>query len=235
MPVLRNLKPELALCASLALALLALNAVGQTKVRFAELPNFHLVNQQLYRGAQPKAGGLQRLKEIGIKTIVNLRGADEHTQLEEQEARALGLRYFNIALPEFSKPKDEDVQHALGLINDAENQPVFVHCRRGADRTGTIIAAYRITHDGWSASEAKQEAEKHGMSWTQRGMKHYIEEFYRQQQTRRGNGRLSDSCVPLNLYRIILYQASLRIPDQNNIVFTRTARNRNSFSVARPG
>jgi protein tyrosine/serine phosphatase len=182
MPTPRTLKPGTALMTSVVLLTLALNVFAQNEVRFAELPNFHLVNSQLYRGAQPKAGGLQRLKQIGIKTIVNLRGADERTQAEEQEARTLGLRYYHVALPEFSKPKDEDVQQVLELINAPENQPVFVHCRRGADRTGTIIASYRITHDGWTAAEAKKEAKKYGMSWTQRGMKHYIEEFYKQRK-----------------------------------------------------
>ncbi len=171
--------------ASIILLVLVPNAVVQTQVREAALPNFHLVNTQLYRGAQPKPGGLKRLKTIGVRTIVNLRGADEHTQEEEQEAAMLGLRYYNVALPEFSKPNDQEVQRVLDLINAPDNQPVFVHCRRGADRTGTIIAAYRITHDGWTAAEAKKEADKYGMSWTQRGMKHYIDEFYRQNQDRR--------------------------------------------------
>jgi protein tyrosine/serine phosphatase len=181
------MKPGIALMTSALVITLVLSAVAQTEVRYAELPNFHLVNSQLYRGAQPKSGGLQRLKTIGVKTIVNLRGSDEHTQAEEQEARTLGLRYYNVALPEFSKPKDADVERVLDLINAPENQPVFVHCRRGADRTGTIIASYRITHDGWTAAQAKKEAEKYGMTWTQRGMKHYIDEFYKQRQLRPGN------------------------------------------------
>lgn len=186
MSAVRNLK-SCVLLASIIWLTLAPNALAQTEVREEALPNFHLVNAQLYRGAQPKTGGLKRLKEIGVKTIVNLRGADEHTREEEQEAGASGLRYYNVVLPEFSKPKGQDVQRVLELIDAPENQPVFVHCRRGADRTGTIIAAYRITHDGWTAADAKKEAEKYGMSWTQRGMKHFIDEFYRQNQARRGN------------------------------------------------
>jgi tyrosine-protein phosphatase SIW14 len=161
---------------------LAFDTPAQSEARYPELPNFHQVNSQLYRGAQPRTGGLQRLKGIGIKTIVNLRGKDEHTGAENEEARSLGLRYYNIPLPEFSSPRDAEVQQVLDLINRAENQPVFVHCRHGEDRTGTIIACYRITHDGWTATAAKKEAEQRGMSWTQVGMKHYIDKFYRQRQ-----------------------------------------------------
>ncbi len=152
------------------------------EARYAELPNFHQVNSQLYRGAQPKADGLQRLKAIGIKTIVNLRGEDDRTRGESEEARALGLRYYNVSLAEFSGPKDKEVQQVLDIVNAPDNQPVFVHCRRGEDRTGTIIACYRITHDGWNAARAKQEAESYGMSWTQVGMKKYIDKFYKQRQ-----------------------------------------------------
>ena len=113
---------------------------------------------------------------------MNLRGKDEHTGAESEEARLLGLRYYNISLPEFSSPKDTEVQQVLDIINTVENQPVFVHCRHGEDRTGTIIACYRISHDGWTAAAAKKEAEQRGMSWTQVGMKRYIDKFYRQRQ-----------------------------------------------------
>ena len=172
------------LMTSVLLGTLAFSALAQSETSYAELPNFHQVNSQLYRGAQPKAGGLLKLKTMGIKTIVNLRGEDDHTRAEGEEAQRLGLRYHSISLPGFSKPKDEEVQQVLDLINTAENQPVFIHCRHGEDRTGTIIACYRITHDGWTGVEAKKEAEQYGMSWTQIGMKRYIDKFYRQRQKR---------------------------------------------------
>src|ERR1700694_4976491 len=141
--------------ASALLLALAFDALGQ-EVRYAELPNFHQVNSQLYRGAQPQPGGLEKLKALGVTTIVNLRGKGEQTQEEDDAARAIGLRYYNVPLPEFSKPRDADVQRVLDIINVPENQPVFVHCRHGEDRTGTIIACYRISHDGWAASESKK-------------------------------------------------------------------------------
>jgi protein tyrosine/serine phosphatase len=179
---MKFLKLRRGLMVSGVLVALALDTLAQNESRYPELPNFHQVNSQLYRGAQPRAGGLQKLKAIGIKTIVNLRGKDEHTGAEDEEVRSLGLRYYNISLPEFSSPKDAEVQRVLDIINTTENQPVFIHCRHGEDRTGTIIACYRISHDGWTAAAAKKEAEQRGMSWTQVGMKGYIDKFYRQRQ-----------------------------------------------------
>lgn len=185
---MRNLDTRCRFIASALVLALALNALAQ-EARYAELPNFHQVTSQLYRGAQPKAGGLQKLKAIGIKTIVNLRTENDQTRAEGKAARALGLRYYNVPLPGFSAPKDKDVQQVLDIINAADNQPVFVHCRHGEDRTGTIIACYRITHDGWTGAQAKKEAESYGMSWTQVGMKRYIDLFYKQRQKAAPRGR----------------------------------------------
>lgn len=179
---IENMKSRCLLASSLLMVALAINTLAQSEIRYAELPNFHQVNSQLYRGGQPKPGGLPRLKAWGIKTIVNLRGEDAQTQAEGAEAREFGLSYYSISLPEFSGPKEEDVQRVLDIINAPENQPVFVHCRRGKDRTGTIIASYRITHDGWNSADAKKEAKTRGMSWTQIGMKDFIGEFYKRRQ-----------------------------------------------------
>jgi tyrosine-protein phosphatase SIW14 len=162
-----------------ALALLASTASAQNEPRYAELPNFHQVSQQLYRGAQPRAGGLRKLASLGIKTIINLRGADEGTSAEQKEAEALGLRYFSIPLPGLSRPPNEKVEQVLTIIKATENQPVFVHCNHGQDRTGVISAVYRITHDNWTSEQAKAEAKRYGMSWVQVGMKDYISDYYR--------------------------------------------------------
>jgi protein tyrosine/serine phosphatase len=143
------------------------------------LPNFHKVNEQLYRGAQPLPGAMKELASLKIKTVVNLRGEDEGTRSEEAEARGAGLRYFSEPLPGFGRPKDEQVERVLALINDSQNWPVFVHCHHGEDRTGTIIAVYRISHDGWSAEEAKKEAKHFGMSRFQFKMKDYIDDYAR--------------------------------------------------------
>jgi tyrosine-protein phosphatase SIW14 len=146
------------------------------------LPNFHQVNQNLYRGAQPREGGIQKLKELGVKTVINLRGADEGTEAEERDVRAAKLNYFNVPLDGLGRPSDEKVEKILALINDSKNWPVFIHCNHGKDRTGTIIACYRISHDGWTLDEAMKEAKRYGMSWVQFKMKDYIKDYARKHQ-----------------------------------------------------
>jgi uncharacterized protein (TIGR01244 family) len=177
------MKKQLASLLIIIVALVAINAAAQerSEPRYAELPNFHQVNTGLYRGAQPGEGGLQKLVSLGIKTVINLRDDDEREQSEEREAKAAGLRYFNIPLSNSSAPSDAQVERILALINAQENQPVFVHCKRGADRTGTIIAVYRISHDGWMSERAKTEAKHYGMGFWQVGMKDYISDYYKKQ------------------------------------------------------
>jgi protein tyrosine/serine phosphatase len=150
------------------------------------LPRFHEINANLYRGAQPLDGGIKRLSELGVKTIINLRGENEVTRSEVADARAAHLRYFSVPLPDLSAPSDEEVEKILAIINDAQNWPVFVHCNHGKDRTGLIIAVYRISHDGWTGKEAKAEAKQMGMSWLQVGMKSYIKDYY-EKHSRVGN------------------------------------------------
>jgi protein tyrosine phosphatase (PTP) superfamily phosphohydrolase (DUF442 family) len=138
--------------------------------------NFGQVNDQLYRGAQPDALALQNLKHLGVKLIINLRLPRDSWQSEEAEARANGILYTNVPLRGLGRPTDQQVGKVLALIESAPG-PVFIHCEHGCDRTGTIIACYRIRHEHWSLDSALREARQYGMSWLERGMKSYVLAF----------------------------------------------------------
>jgi protein tyrosine/serine phosphatase len=160
-----------------ALILLSATASAQDATGYAELPRFKQVSEILYRGAQPRDGGLSRLRDLGINTIINLRGASAKTRAQEAEARALGLNYFNVALPNWGRPQDAHVRRILEIIAAPENGRVFIHCRTGVDRTGMIVAIYHMTHDGWSANDALAEADRNGMRRTQFWMRDYTEDY----------------------------------------------------------
>lgn len=153
--------------------------ISDDEPRFDELPNFHRVSARLFRGGQPRSGGIHKLAALGVNTIINLRDDDEREFVEAREALAAGLRYFNVPFKRLGKPTDEQIERALSLIAAPENGVVFVHCEHGSDRTGTVIAVYRIGHDGWTRRQAKREAKRHGMKFWQRGMKSYIDDYSR--------------------------------------------------------
>ena len=167
-----------------AVAVCAQSVLCQNDAKQKDLPNLHRVNDGLYRGGQPTEAGLNQLVQLRIKTVVNLRDDDKRARVEEAATVAAGLRYFNLPLSDFHKPNDQEVAQILSIINAPENQPVFVHCKRGADRTGTIIAIYRIEHDGWTDHKAKQEAEAFGLGFWQIRMKDYISDYYQRKLTK---------------------------------------------------
>ena len=97
------------------------------------------------------------LKKLGIKTVVNLRLL--HSDRDEIEKSGVGeqaLRYVHIPMAAWDAEEDEIVQF-LRIVADAERTPVFVHCQHGADRTGTMVAAYRIVVQGWPKERAITE------------------------------------------------------------------------------
>jgi tyrosine-protein phosphatase SIW14 len=144
---------------------------------FAQAPagisNFHAVNDHVYRGAQPSGEGIQNLAKMGVKTVIDLR-SDDTAISEKKQVEAAGMRFIQIPMHGMETPSDEAVQQALALFENPSAGPVFVHCRRGADRTGTVVACYRIAHDHWDNHKALGEAKQFGMSWMQRAMHHYV-------------------------------------------------------------
>ncbi len=143
------------------------------------VPNFHRVNEHLYRGGQPSQAGFSSLAALGVKLVLDLRPPGEHpVAVEERAVEAAGMRYLNLPMKGIGAPTEAEVAHALAVLGDQANGVVFVHCRRGSDRTGTVIACYRMTHDHWENRRALEEAKSFGLSWAERGMAHYILRFH---------------------------------------------------------
>ncbi len=143
----------------------------------AHVRNFDRVNDHLLRGGEPSLVGLQELGAMGVKIDIDLREAGEGTEAEKQGAEKLGMKYLNVPLSAFAAPSNEQMQRVLSLLLSNDSGTIFVHCRRGKDRTGTVVACYRVQHDGWKNQRALEEAKQHGMSFAERGMRSYIIHF----------------------------------------------------------
>src|SRR5262245_11992677 len=167
------------------MVILSVAIAAQEDRSIEKLPNFHQVNENLYRGAQPQRDGMKKLSELGIKTVINLRGASDDTRKEQADAEASGIRYFNIPMSGLGRPTDGQVERALAIIDARENWPVFVHCQRGADRTGVVIAVYRILRNQWTAEQAIDEAKRFGLAGIQFRKKDYISDYYKRRRDAR--------------------------------------------------
>ncbi len=130
-------------------------------VEMPGLPNLFKVSDTVYRSAQPVSGGFESAEALGIRTILNLQLLDEDNALAQKEPTTIELVYLPMTPLYF--PEDQIVQ-ALQVISQYPS-PVLVHCRHGADRTGLIIAFYRIIYEHWTVDEAKDELVNGGFGY----------------------------------------------------------------------
>ena len=131
---------------------------------------------RVFRGAQPDAAGLEHLKRLGVRAIINLRQTNDVWAAEEATARAQGWAYTNVPLSGISRPAKAQIETLLQLMDQLPS-PIFIHCEHGCDRTGTLIACYRIRQAGWTAAAAQEEADYFGMSAWVRGMRRFIANY----------------------------------------------------------
>src|SRR5579872_2738454 len=151
-------------CSVLYICLTPVTLWAADAIEAPGVPNFHTVDEHLYRGAQPSQEGFKNLAKLGVKVILDLREGREHAILEKKTVEAEGMKYINVPMRGLNAPTDEQIGTIINLLGDSSGWPVFVHCRRGADRTGTVIACYRISHDHWQNDKALHEAKIYGMS-----------------------------------------------------------------------
>ena len=115
-----------------------------------EIKNFYKVDAKLYRSTQPSKRTFVKIYEYGIRNIVELRQWHSNEALIEKT----GLKLYSFPL-NASKVTYDDLVKIVAAIESAEGK-VLVHCWHGSDRTGVVVAAYRIYH-GWSKEQAVEE------------------------------------------------------------------------------
>ena len=139
------------------------------------LTNVGRVVPHLYRGAQPATDGYATLKMMGVKTVVNLRTSSS----ERQKVEEAGMKSVEVPLSVLSDVNPKTVNAIIDIMKNPDNQPVYIHCRQGQDRTGIIVAAYRMKVEGWSFKDAETEMQSFGFNdiWVE--LKEFIREYSR--------------------------------------------------------
>lgn len=129
------------------------------------LPNFRTVRKHvLYRSGQPRGPGLHALRLWGIRTVINLRGADADGVKEEAAFTAEhGMSFRLITVGKTAEAVAESTALFLAVVTEEANWPVLVHCSRGKERAGVLSAVFRMGHDGWSNQQALYELYRNGL------------------------------------------------------------------------
>jgi tyrosine-protein phosphatase SIW14 len=136
--------------------------------RSSPIKNFRvIIPGEVYSGARPDADGLRWLESLGVKTVLNLdRGMWLETSVEVERdwkaARQLDMRFVHLPFHPTLPPTIRELHWAVEILLDPGTHPVFVHADRGSDRTGIVIAAYRVKVQGWSPDPAYREMLEHG-------------------------------------------------------------------------
>ncbi|MFA5794321.1 MAG: protein-tyrosine phosphatase family protein [Candidatus Brocadiia bacterium] len=136
------------------------------------LENFAKITDNIYRGAQPTAEGFAALKKMGVKTVINLR--DRHSDAEL--LKGLGLKCIDI--PSMASDIQEtNIYTFIKAVTNPANQPVFIHCLHGSDRTGLMLAIYRVCCQDWPREEAVKEMDIFGRHIVYPNIPKYIRFF----------------------------------------------------------
>ena len=121
-------------------------------IRLVGVPNLHQVTHSVYRSAQPTAEGMKNLQELGVRTVINLRAFHS----DRDEVSETGLLNEELSVKTWHI-EDEDVVRVLRVVKDPANGPYLIHCQHGADRTGTMVAMYRMVIQGWPRDKTIDE------------------------------------------------------------------------------
>lgn len=143
-----------------------LSTTGVQKPDIKNIYRFGKVNSFLYRGGLPTEVDLQALKDFKVKTVISFRGlGDENEKFqiaeEKKMVEALGMKFLNIQVP-FDKPvPDKTIKSFFTAVNTVKNQPLFVHCKGGRDRTGIMVALHQIKYAGYTPDKAIEQMKEY--------------------------------------------------------------------------
>lgn len=157
-------------------ASLALPERAVSSERIYNLPglsNVGRVAPGVLRGAQPGREGYATLKAMGVKTVIDMRTSES----EQKLVGAAGMRAIAVPIEMSRKGLKEKVEQVVALMSDPANQPVYVHCRHGQDRTGIVVAAYRMKQQGWSLADAESEMQSFGFNDVWVNFKKFIRQY----------------------------------------------------------
>ena len=126
-----------------------------------------VVPGKLYRSGALESGPLKRtLDRYQFRTIICLmrdgQADDPYLERERQAARDRGIRFVQIGMPGSGCGEFDDLERAAAILADDSAHPVLVHCYAGTNRTGAVVAVWRMKYGGWDIDRACEETKRYG-------------------------------------------------------------------------
>jgi hypothetical protein len=138
------------------------------------LPVFRRLNESYMRGSAPLSGSIEVLKKLGVKSLVDLRSAYDHTAEIGKAALSGGLQYFWLPMSVWNAPSDDEANEFISLVTDESKGPFYVFCSDGVNRAGEMSAIYRLARDKWKIERALKEMDDTGFNPYYYTLRNYI-------------------------------------------------------------
>lgn len=133
----------------LAVSFNKIDETANGEIKSDVFTNLYKVNDSIYRSEQPERKGFYEIKNMGINTVLNIRNyKKDKSNVESLKLIHLSVNAWTISY--------EDILNSLIIIKN-ERKPLLIHCKHGSDRTGCIVAAYRMVFENWSKEKAIEE------------------------------------------------------------------------------
>jgi tyrosine-protein phosphatase SIW14 len=149
-----------------------------TSITIPGVPNAGSITPELFRGAQPNDSAFAGLQKLGMNIVVDLRGEGGEVNAEKKSVEALGMKFVSLPWNGSGLPSRDELLTFFTLLRENPDQKIFLHCQYGADRTGVMIALYRIAVDHWTPEQAISEMKEfHYHSFTLPHLAKYVKAF----------------------------------------------------------
>ena len=123
--------------------------------------NFLQLTPDIGTSGQPSEEDLQQLKQLGYRTVLNLRRPEEGIQEEGEKVEAAGMRYIHIPIDGYNLQENQ-ITHFSEAVTDTGNYPLLIHCGSG-NRVGGLLFLHRVLQENRDQQTALEEARRIGL------------------------------------------------------------------------